>query len=150
MTLTTAMLLLAAVGILESFVVLWRMRTAVGHSKLASAAARFAATSTRLLFVWIGASAVMSSTPWWAALAAYALPATALDQIVLFLRNTATRELFWEDNIDNVGAFGSAITHAIHRHTLEPGQDPIFPDGWSCRCTPVHSNALKIITYPWQ
>jgi len=70
----------------------------------------------------------------------------ALDQIVLFLRNTATRELFWEDNIDNVGAFGSAITHAIHRHTLEPGQDPIFPDGWSCRCTPVHSNALKITT----
>lgn len=72
----TPLILLAGIGIIESVVWLYRCRTANGSSAFHSALAAFLITSTRLGFVWIGASAVLAATPWWAALGSYVIPAT--------------------------------------------------------------------------
>jgi hypothetical protein len=71
-----SLLYLALLGIIEAIVWLWRMRTHRHESPLVSGIAAGAVTLTRLLFVYVGATAVMASIPVWQALAAYCLPAT--------------------------------------------------------------------------
>ncbi len=70
------LLTLAVLGIVEAVVWLFRMRTARHPSAIVSGIAAFLVTVTRLLFVYLGASAAMSSLPIWECVAAYAIPAT--------------------------------------------------------------------------
>lgn len=65
---------LALLGVAESVVWLWRMRTANHPSAFVSGLAASAVTCCRLAFVYVGASAVIASVPLWQALAAYVLP----------------------------------------------------------------------------
>lgn len=71
------LILLALIGIIESVVWLYRCRTANATNEIHSALAALGVTTTRLAFVWVGASAVLAATPWWLALGAYCGPATA-------------------------------------------------------------------------
>ena len=70
----------------------------------------------------------------------------ALDRIVNILRDTGVDECFYEDNIDTFGSFGAALKHAIAKGSLKPGVDPLYPEGWSCRLTGVHSAQFRIAT----
>jgi hypothetical protein len=70
------LVLLAVLGVVEAVVWLWRMRTHRHESALVSGLAAGAVTCTRLVFVYVGATAVMAAVPVWAALAAYVLPAS--------------------------------------------------------------------------
>lgn len=69
---------LAAIGMLEAAVYLYRLRTgAHAHTPRAhNAMATALVCTTRVLFVIVGAGAVMRDAPVWAVLVAYVLPAT--------------------------------------------------------------------------
>ena len=69
------LLALAAISILESIVMIWRIRTASSSHPWHAGMAAGAVTGLRLAFVWVGATAVMSDTPWHLAIVAYVLPA---------------------------------------------------------------------------
>lgn len=68
---------LAAIGMLEAAVYLYRLRT--GHAdapRLHNALATALVCATRVLFVAVGAGAVMRDAPMWAVVLAYVPPAT--------------------------------------------------------------------------
>jgi len=76
------LLLLAAMGIIEAVVYLWRYRTAVDRFSWQSVASTFGVTATRVGFVVVGASAVFNSEPWYWLILAYAVPATVATAVV--------------------------------------------------------------------
>jgi hypothetical protein len=76
------LLYLAFLGIAESVVWLWRMRTAHSPSAFVSGLAASAVTCCRLAFVYVGASAVIAAVPLWQALAAYVLPVLVATTLV--------------------------------------------------------------------
>lgn len=70
-------LILALLGVTEALAWLYKMRTAVGASYWHSAASTALVSVLRVVFVLTGANAVLRDTPWWMAIGAYAVPATA-------------------------------------------------------------------------
>lgn len=65
------------------------------------------------------------------------------DIIALRLRDHMCREAHFEVNIDSTGAWESLMQAAIRRHKLEPGQNPLYPEGWSCSLLPVRNTGVK-------
>ncbi len=70
------LILLALIGSVEAVVYLVRYRTAHHPSAMVSAASTFTVATMRILFVVVGAQSLMRGEPWWALVAAYAIPAT--------------------------------------------------------------------------
>lgn len=65
------------------------------------------------------------------------------DQIAKQLRTHGVTEAYFEQNIDAMGLWEQVMLQAIRTHTLQPGQDPLYPQGWTCSLTPVPSHAQK-------
>lgn len=66
-----------------------------------------------------------------------------LDEIALFLREHDVRDCYVESNIDAFNTYTPALENAIRRHFVEPGEDPVFPEGWKCQLTPRSSQGQK-------
>lgn len=68
-----------------------------------------------------------------------------LDRIALFLRLHNVSVAYYESNIDTFDTYGPALALAVKKRWLEPGQDPLYPDGWKCSVLPIHSTGQKEI-----
>lgn len=66
-----------------------------------------------------------------------------LDEIARFLRRHGAQEVKVETNNDVYGLFFPLFEAALRRAFLEPGQDPLFPDGWKCAAERHHSTGMK-------
>ena len=75
-------LTLTVIGVVESAVYVWRYRAATRKCPWQAGLSTFATTAMKLVFVWVGAGAVIAGTPWWAAMLAYAVPATVATGVV--------------------------------------------------------------------
>lgn len=64
-------------------------------------------------------------------------------EIARRLREHGATEAYFEVNIDSTGAWEQVMQGAIRSLTLQPGQDPRYPQGWSCTLTPVRSHGQK-------
>lgn len=65
------------------------------------------------------------------------------DIIATRLRDHMVREAYFEVNIDSTGAWESLMQAAIRRFKLTPGENPLFPDGWSCSLLPIRNTGVK-------
>lgn len=65
------------------------------------------------------------------------------DIIATRLRDHMVREAYFEVNIDSTGAWESLMQAAIRRARLEPGQNPLFPEGWTCALLPIRNTGVK-------
>jgi hypothetical protein len=73
---------LALLGIADAAVYLFRFRTSVGKSIWLSNAACFLVCVSHVAKALLGAGALIHGVSWWAAILAYAVPATAANGVV--------------------------------------------------------------------
>lgn len=66
-----------------------------------------------------------------------------LNEVASFLREHDVRECYVETNVDVFNTYFPVLEDAIRQHFVEPGTDPLFPDGWKCQCIPRHSQGQK-------
>lgn len=65
------------------------------------------------------------------------------DVIAKTCREYGANTLFYESNADPSGAWAQLMQAAIKRHSIRPGENPLFPDGWGCSLLPIHSVKRK-------
>lgn len=67
----------------------------------------------------------------------------AHDVVAKLCREHGVQALYYEKNADPTGAWGQLMQAAILRHVVKPGENPMYPDGWSCSLYPIHAVGQK-------
>lgn len=67
----------------------------------------------------------------------------SLDEITSRLKLHGATEVNLESNIDTFGTYENALSIAIARQALKPGEDPAYPSGWNCKIIKRRAVGLK-------
>jgi hypothetical protein len=65
------------------------------------------------------------------------------DIIAKTCRDHGVQALYYERNADPTGTWGQLMQAAVLRHSVKPGENPLYPDGWSCSVYPIHAVGQK-------
>lgn len=69
--------------------------------------------------------------------------ASDLDDIVALMKYWDVHELFYESNNDTFNTVGEGLNAAVLRAMVKPGEEPDYPNGWSCSVNPDHATIQK-------